>query len=151
MPLKIKKFRNIDEANHVLTGGIVGGELKGGGVDDLVGKTITFSAPAGSKTFTSSSTQHVGRLSFADIKTQLEAAVTNLVVLMIDRKIAFRHATPGTAVALAAVDETGRVPLGLPNNKALAGVVYAGPAGVAPKVSLMQPQNDTVFVLTEEA
>lgn len=149
MPLKIKKFRNLDEANHLLNGGIIGGELKNGGVDDLVGKAITFTSPAGTKTFTSSTTQYTGRLSFADIKTQLEAAIANLRVVMIDRRIAFRHAS-GTAVTLGAVNEGARALLGLPNNVAISGTTYNGPGGTNPKVSLMQPQGDTVFVLTEE-
>lgn len=151
MPLKIKKFRNVDEANHMLNGGLIGGDMKTGGIDDLVGKTITFTSPVGTKTFTASTTQHTGRLSFADIKAQLEGAMATLRVVLIAGRIAFRHATPGTVVSLGAVNESGRVPLGLPNNEAISGVVYAGPAGAAPKVSLMQPAGDTVFVLTEEA
>lgn len=150
MPLKIKKFRNIDEANHLLNGGVIGADLKSGGIDDLVGKVITFTAPAGTKTFTQG-TKYPGRLTFDEIKTQLEAAITNLRVVMIDRKIAFRHATAATAVTLAAAGgDTARPLLGVPLG-AVAGVVYAGPAGSAPKVSSMQPgAGDTVFVLTEE-
>ncbi len=149
MALKIRKFRSIEEANHILNGGIVGGELKSGGVDELVGKIITFTSPAGTKTFTQGS-KYQGRLSFDEIKTQLEGAIANLRVVLIDRKIAFRHAS-GTAVTMAAAaGDTARPFLGLALT-AHSGVTYAGPSGAAPKVSLMQPAGETVFVLTEEA
>lgn len=148
MPLKIRKFRNIDEANHLLNGGIIGADLKTGGIDELVGKLITFTSPAGSKTFTQG-TKYPGRLTFDEIKAQLEAAIANLRVVMIDRKIAFRHAS-GTAVTMAAAaGDTARPLLGFPLT-AVTGVTYAGPGGANPKVSLMQPAGDTVFVLTEE-
>ncbi len=148
MPLKFKKFRNIDEANHVLTGGIVGGPVGDGGIDQIVGKKLTFTAPAGTVTFTQG-TKYQGRLTFAEIKAQAEAAIANLRVVLIDRKIAFRHAS-GTAVTLAAVsDDHARPPLGLPLT-AVAGVVYAGPGGANPKVVQFSPQGDTIHVLTEE-
>ena len=148
MALKILKFRNIEEANHMLGGGILGGEVSAAGVADLVGKTITFTAPAGTKTFTQPSGTYQGLLTFKDIKAQLEAAITNLVVLQINNKIAFKHAS-GTAVTMGATTETGRAPLGLPNGKAVTGVVYAGPGGASPKVDQIYVQNDTVYCLTE--
>lgn len=145
--LKFRKYRNIETANLLLNGALEGGAV-GPGVDNIVGKTITFTAPAGTKTFTQG-TQYQGRLTFAEIKSQLEGAIANLRVLQLDGKIVFRHAS-GTAVTLAAVNESGRVPLGLPNNEALAGVVYAPSSGVAPRVMQFQPQGDTIYVLTEE-
>jgi hypothetical protein len=147
--LKLIKFRDIEEANHVLAGGILGGECPAAGIPELVGKTITFSAPAGTKTFTQPSDSYQGMLRFKDIKAQLEAAITNLQVRLIKGRLAFRHATPATAVALTAVNETGRAPLGLPNNEAVSGTAYAGPGGSSPKVDQFYVQNDTVYVLTE--
>lgn len=148
MALKIRKFRNIEEANLVLNGAVYGGRVDSG-VDQLVGKTITFTAPAGTKTFTQGG-QYAGRLSFAEIKSQLEGAIANLRVHNIGGFIVFAH-TSGTAVSLGAVNETGRAPLGLPNNKAVSGTVYAGPAGAAPKVSQVVPSTgDAVICLTEE-
>ncbi len=148
MALKILKFRNIEEANHVLSGGVMGGEIAAAGVADLVGKTITFTAPAGTKTFTQPAGNYQGLLLFKDIKSQLEGAVANLVVVLINGKIGFRHAS-GTAVTMAAVTETGRAPLGLPNNKAVTGVVYAGPGGAPPKVDQFYAQGDTIYCLVE--
>lgn len=148
MALKVLKFRNIEEANHMLGGGIMGGELPAAGVPNLVGTTITFSAPAGTKTFTQPSGNYQGLMLFKDIKTQLEAAIANLQVRLINGKICFRHAS-GTVVTMAAVNETGRAPLGLPNNEAVAGVVYAGPGGSSPKVDQFFVQGDTVYCLTE--
>ena len=147
--LKVLKFRNIEEANHVLGGGLMGGECPAGGIAELVGKTITFTAPAGNKTFTQPSGNYQGLLLFKDIKTQLEAAVAGLKVFLINGKLAFRNGTGGTAVTLGAVNETGRTPLGLPNNEAVAGVAYAGPAGSSPKVDQFYVQGDTIYALTE--
>lgn len=147
MPLKVLKFRNIEEANHMLNGGIMGGEIAANGVPELVGKTITFTAPAGAKTFTQPAGTYQGMLRFNDIKAQLET-IANLKVSLINGKIAFRHAS-NTAVTLAAVDEGARVPLGLANNKAIAGVAYAGPGGSSPKVDQFYVQDDTIYCLTE--
>ena len=146
--LKLLKFTNLEEANHLLNGGIIGANLKDGAIDDLVGKTITFTAPAGTKTFTQGS-KYPGRLSFDEIKSQLEAAVANLKVVMVNRRIAFRHAS-GTPVTLAAVPstDTARPLLGL-SNAAIAGVTYAGPGGASPKVDQFYVQNDTIYALTE--
>lgn len=146
--LKIRKFRNIETANLLLNGAIEGGAV-GGGVDQLVGKAITFTSPAGTKTFTQG-TQYQGRLSFAEIKSQLEAAIATLRVLQLDGKIVFKHATPGTVVSLGAVNEAARVLLGLPNNEAISGTVYAPPSGAAPRTLQFEPQGDTIYVLTEE-
>lgn len=148
MALKLKKFRNLEEANLLLNGALYGGKI-GGGVDDIVGKTLTFTAPAGTKTFTQG-TQYQGRLSFAEIKTQLETAIANLKVSNLDGIIVFSHAS-GTAVTLASADEPARLLLGLPNNEALSGKVYAGPSGVAPKVASFVPQGDTIYALCEES
>jgi hypothetical protein len=141
--LKIKKFRNIEEANLLLNGAVYGRAI-GPGVDQLVGTTIT-----GTKTFTQGG-QYQGRLTFAEIKTQLEAAIANLRVLNLDGRIVFKHATPGTAVTLGAAVEPARALLGLPNNEAVAGVVYNGPGGAAPKLDLFYVQGDTVYAVVEE-
>lgn len=145
--LKFRKFRNIETANLLLNGAVEGGAV-GAGVDNLVGLALTFTAPSGTKTFTQG-TQYQGRLSFAEIKTQLEAAITNLKVSSLDGKIIFRHAS-GTAVTLGAAVEPARVLLGLPNNEAIAGKVYAPSSGVAPRVMQFESQGDTLYVLTEE-
>lgn len=146
--LKFKKFRNIETANLLLNGALEGGSV-GGGVDNLVGKAITFTSPAGTKTFTQGG-QYQGRLSFAEIKSQLEAAMATLVVLQLDGKIIFKHATPGTVVSLGAVNEGARALLGLPNNEAISGKVYAPSSGAAPRVMQFQSQGDIIHVLVEE-
>jgi len=145
--LKFRKFRNIETANLLLNGALEGGNI-GPAVDDIVGTTITFTSPAGTKTFTQGA-QFQGRLTFAEIKTQLEAAIATLVVLQLDGKIIFKQ-TSGAAVTLAAVNETGRAKLGLPNNEALSGKVYAPSSGAAPRVMQFESQGDTLYVLTEE-
>ena len=148
--VKIKKFRSIEEANIMLNGGIVTGVEIVKGFDDLVGKTITFATPAGSKTFTQPSGSYQGRLTFKDLKTQLEAAVTNLVVVNLDGKLAFKHSA-GTAVSLAQASETGRAPLGFPNNEAISGKVFVAPSGTAPRYLDMVPgPGETIYISVEE-
>ena len=130
--MKIEKYGTLDEANLKIQGGITGGVPTSQPFVGLVGNTITFAAPAGACTFTQPTSAVVGQMAFKDVKAQLEAAVANLVVSSINDKLCFKHATAGSAVSLAALDEPARVALGLVNDEAIAGRCLGGPSAAAP-------------------
>lgn len=140
-----EKYRGIYEANFRVKGGIVTGAPTSSPFEGLVGKVITFSAPAGTCTFTQPVGGPLGQLTFAEVKAQLEAAIAGLIVETVNGHLGFRHAT--AAVALAAVDETGRAPLGFENNAAVSGVLLLSNA--SPKFLTFEFDNETVIVAYE--
>lgn len=147
--LVIEKFGTYSEANHMIRGGIVGGAKTAVPFEGLVGKTITFATPSGSKTFTQPSGTLPGQMLFKDVKAQLEAAIANLVVLSVDGKIAFRHATAGSSVSLSALDEPARSIFGLANQAAISGQCLNGPGGSVPKYVDMISENGSIFITVE--
>lgn len=150
MALKILKFRTIEEAEHMLGGGLIGVKNPSH-FSGLVGQTITFTAPAGSKTFTEVAGQPPDMLTFPQVKAQLET-IANLKVLLVNGHVAFKHAG-GLAVTLAAVDQPARAILGLNNpsgGAAISGQFVNPPGGSAPYVVSMCPDNHTIYVMIEE-
>lgn len=139
------KFSSILESNNWFRGGIAGG-ADPAGTFHLVGQTVTFSAPAGSCTFTQPTSTVQGLLSFTDVKSQLEAAIAGLKVDCAGRKLFFYQSSGAAAVALAAVNEGGRVPLGLPNNEAVIGTLAAAPGGSAPALVSVTPAEGAIYV-----
>jgi hypothetical protein len=123
MALKILKFRTMEEANYVLRGGLLGGVIPrvstGDGVmlgySGLIGAIITFTSPNDNHTFTQVAGEFPGTISFASVKSQLEAGVTGLAVDIVKGQIGFRHTSLGTNVSLGAVDQPARAILGLAN------------------------------------
>lgn len=145
----IQRFGTYTAANHSMRGGIVGGAATNSPFEDLVGKTITFTAPVGSKTFTQPAGTNRGQLRFADVKTQLEGAIADLEVVTIDNKIGFRRKTAGQVVSLGAVSEAARPILGLPDNEAVTGRFLNGPGGAAPKFIEHVTENGAVSIAIE--
>jgi hypothetical protein len=127
--MKIEKYGTLEEANLKIQGGITGGVLTSQPFVGLVGETITFATPAGSCTFTQPSGV-AGVLTFKDVKSQLEAAITNLLVSSVDNKLCFEHALDGSYVSLAAATpvEPARAVLGLGQGEAITGRCLNGPS-----------------------
>jgi len=131
MAFRVYQFDGLQEVEHFLNGGISGGRIPVEGVRKLVGKTITFTSPADSCTFTTGTGPDPDTLQFKDIKTQMEAQISGLkVVLFAQQTIGFILATPTAAAALGATAEDARAILGLPR----AGVVSG---------KLVLPSTDT--------
>ncbi len=128
------KFNTLVEANYWCRGGIFIGCNAKQLVKGLVGQTITFTAPSGSCTFTQPTNTPTGLMDFISIKTQLEAAVTGLKLDTLGDKSVLYQGAGTAAVTLAAVNEGGRVPLGLANNQAEAGVFLSAPGGTVPSL-----------------
>lgn len=145
---KILKFTTVEECNHMITGGLIGGKFVKG-VGGLVGKALTFTTPAGTCTFTQPTDAPPGFMLFGDVKTQLEAAIVNLKVSLVDDKIAFKHATPGTAVVIGNADEPAKAVLGFKNATTLSGTAYAGASGTAPKIVDFTVESSCVYLIAE--
>jgi hypothetical protein len=154
MALQILRFRTMEEANYVLRGGIIGGQLpqfrRAIGYLNLVGNTITFTTPAGSHEFTQVATEVVGTISFAAVKTQLEANITNLLVDAVDGKIGFRHATLGTNVNIASADEPTRIELGFANEDAHVGQFINADGVTAPFLVSFSADQEGISVTINE-
>ncbi len=150
MAIKIYKFATIDLAQHFLDGGIVGGEIyksfEGGqgGISGLVGKTLTFTAPAGAVVFAAG--VHGDRLLPLEIKAQIEAAVAGLTVVFFGGRIGFIDTDLSAAVQLSANDEIAKAILGFPKNKAVVGKVY-GAVAPAPYYMDSYAPNDGSHVI----
>lgn len=145
----IKKFATFPEANLVIQGGLITGVDVSKSFEGLVGKTITFTSPAGSCTFSQPSGKPLGQLSFQDLVSQLETAITNLDVVNINGRLAFRHKTAGSAVTLGSANEPARVILGFANNVAINGQCLNGPGGSAPKFLEHVTENGSISIATE--
>jgi hypothetical protein len=148
MPIKIRKFRDIVEAQAFLDGGISGGQPQFP-IYGLVGKAITLTAPNAAVTFVAGADPS-GSLTFKEIKTQAEAAISGLRVLLINGSLWFINSTLAAAVTMAAADEPARALLGFANNKAYTGRLYAAPGGSAPAFIQAYAANDgshTVYTL----
>ena len=127
MAMKVYKFGSLDELNHFLNGGVIGGTELANTLVPIVGKTVVFTNPAGSHTFVAGA--NPAGLSLPEVKTQLEAAVTGLRVVYFERHLAFIEASPATGIVVAS--GTALLDLGFDPN-GVTGLVYAGPFSGAP-------------------
>ena len=127
--LKLRKFPNLEEAEFFLTGGIIGGCKTVGGLPGLIGKTMTFTAPSLAVTFAAGADVQGGTLTFKEIKTQIEAVITGVVVRSFgpDGAIGLIESTPTNGVALTSSDEVAKRLLGFPQAAAATGKVYKTP------------------------
>ncbi len=130
MTTKIRKFRDIIEAEHYLNGGVVGGNAAV--VPGIVGKNLIVGATT--VTFTavgSGVTGDTTALFFKDIKSQIETAVAAVKVFLLDGKIAIIEKTP-TSGALVTKDGTANAILGFQNNSNIQGKIFAPPPSATP-------------------
>jgi len=146
---KLYKFRRIEEVTAFLNGGIVGGSVNraqgggtpgglGAGINDLVGKTLIFTAPSAvTVTFAmaasasgSGTNPDPYTLLFKDIKGQIEAAIpTVLVVLDPEQRLVLLEKTPASGVAVSAAG-TANTQLGFDADMATVGKFYK-PTGIS--------------------
>jgi hypothetical protein len=147
----INKYATTDEANFKIRGGIIGGTKVSQRFENLVGRTITFSNPAGACTFTQPTTTAMGQLRFADVKAQIEAvpALADVVVATVDNKLGFYRRTFGQNIGLAALDEPARLILGFANNTAIAGQCLNASAGPNPRYLGFVSEFGAIYITTE--
>lgn len=147
--IRFLKYGSLEEANHMVAGGLVGAALPIPFVSGLVGQAITFTTPAGSHTFTQVSGEPSGMISYGAIKSQLEANITNLRVKLIGGKIAFSHATAGQVVVIANADQASKAVLGFDNATTISGQFLDEPGGSAPKALDFNVDSGAVYVMVE--
>ena len=147
--IKVLKFSSLAEANFMMNGGIVGTHLPPPFIPGVVGNTLTFTTPSGNKTFTQVAAEPAGMISFGSFKSQLEAAVTNLQVRLVDGKVAFSHATPGSAVVISNANEPIKSVLGFDNATSISGQFLNGPGGAAPKAHDMNVEDGKIYMMVE--
>lgn len=126
---KTNLFRTLQELDAFANGGIQGGP--GREKFDLDGKTLTFSTPADSVTFSGNS------LSIKEVNAQLQAAVPGLKAIVLCDYLWIVEITPTNGVAIASAvapgTEDARSILGFSKTAAYTGIVLDDPAGTAPK------------------
>lgn len=149
MAFRIYQFDGINEVNHFLQGGLTGGKIPVDGIRGLVGKTITFTTPAGSCTFVQGAGPDPDSLLFKDIKAQMEAAIAGLrLVLFAQQTIGFIQATPTAAVALPVTEQAARAMLGLPKSGIISGkFVLASTEAGTPRLDHVAGGPETQFIL----
>jgi len=149
---RIYKFSDITDAQYFLNGGLVGGNISRG-VPDLVGKVLTFTAPAFAVTFVAVSPAPPNRdpytLLLVDIKAQVEAADPGISVQQYDGKIVFVEKVPTTGVALSGNDEPAKALLGFNQSQPAVGKIYrpAGISGGPPNYTFAYSVNESTHVL----
>lgn len=125
---KTNHFRTLQELDAFANGGIQGG--LGREKFDLDGKTLTFSVPSDSVTFSGNG------LSIKDVNTQLQAAVPELKAVVLGDHLWIIEITPTHGVELPqdnSSTEPARAILGFSQKQKYTGVVLDDPAGTAPK------------------
>ena len=163
--IKINKFTTIDELQYFLAGGIFGSSAGvqprpggGPGIPNIVGKTLTFLAPAGTVTFVAGANPN-GFLTLKEIKAQLEAAIPTLVLrpTFEGGRLGIIQATPTTGVTLkgdGTVATNANVFLGFDSSNDTVGKVYgspyAGPAVVPYFIQSYSSNDNTHVVFTFE-
>ena len=149
---RIHKFSDINEMQAFLNGGIIGKDVSKG-VWGLVGQTITFTSPAFVVTFAAVSPAPAERdpyrLYLLDIKAQVEAANSNILVQQFAGRILFIEKTPTNGVALAGADEPAKAALGFDGNSPTVGKLYrpAGISGGPPNYTWAYSTSESTHVL----
>jgi hypothetical protein len=103
------KFADMQAAEIFLNGGLLGTGIQtlpqgAAGFTGLVGRTLTFTAPAGSCTFVAGAWDPAGvLLLFKEVKAQIEAALTPALikVTQVRGSIAFAHPTFASAIVIS--------------------------------------------------
>jgi hypothetical protein len=150
------KFHEIEEMDLFLNGGLVGavdvinGAEGNYGVYGLVGKTLKFIQPSATTVlFVASADPNnpdPNRLTYKDIKEQVEAAIGAVSVQQRMRKLVLIEATPTNGVT---IDKTGTANpfLGFDKNTDTVGTKYGSIGGTAPSLQNIQV-SDSVIVVT---
>ncbi len=142
MSIRVYRFETSTDAEHFLNGGISGGAeiVHAGRVLGLHNKTLIFTSPAGTVTF---SDPTGAGLSAGDIKSQIEAALATLKVTYHGYKIRIIRATPTAPVVLSNTGTANPI-FGFGSAVAATGVVFNPIGGAAPAIMTTEanPNSD---------
>jgi hypothetical protein len=154
--LVTRKFNHLEDLNIFLAGGLISGaDVVGGqegvyGIPGLIGLTLKFTQPAtATVTFIAGTGTDPSRLTYADLKAQIEGAVTGLSVQQLNRKLVFIESTPTNGVT---IDHTGTATklLGFDQNHDTVGKKYGPVSTTAPCLQSYSVDDHTHLVITYE-
>ena len=156
--IRTRQFVEIFEVDVFLGGGliggtnVVGGKATGGGtpgaygVYGLVGKTFKLSTPGPHTVTFVAGASTDGRLTFGEIKTQLETVATDVTISNFKGHLVIREKTPSAGVT---VDHTGTATalLGFDPTADAVGTLYGGMGSAAPSLQGAYSTNANVHVI----
>lgn len=146
MSLKTYKFSTVDEMNQFLAGTVCGGKDLGPVVYGLVGKTAKFTQPAAATCTFVEGAQGDGGLTLAEVKAQLEGAVSGLTVGWVGTKLTLNGGSTGVAFDVS----TGLNVLGFSNKDQGAVLAYNAPDGAPPRLIAAFGYGTQMAVVVEE-
>lgn len=128
---KTYKFRDLAEMEYFLNGGILSGKNPAAGYSGIVGKTLVFSQPSATTvTFTTTNSQvDPSALTFAEVRTQIQAALAAVKVKQKDGKLLLIEASPSNGVTVTSAGTANAI-LGFDKGNSTVGRVYKYPDGV---------------------
>lgn len=150
--IRVRKFSDIAELELFLQGGIIGSAQVPTLFYGLVGKTIVFAKPtAATVTFTTGSNKiDPSALTFAQVKAQLEAGVTGLLVRQVNGHMVLVESTPTVGKGVSITGGTGRAELGLTEGATITGKVYSSDGTTVPYFIHAYASNDNSHVLVTQ-
>jgi hypothetical protein len=160
MPLITRRFADLDTLNVFLRGGIIGGTdfrptatTQNSPVYGIAGKTLIFTTPAITVTFTTPGSGAQEGLTLKAILTQITAALGgNYIARAFQGRITI---IDKTAAAIVALNKTGtaNAMLGFDTALVTTGKIYAAPGNAAPSLAVFAPENlpgVSYVVITDE-
>lgn len=151
-----RKFREVEEVDLFLNGGLISGaDVIGGsegnyGINGLIGLTLKFKQPGIiTVTFvlsTDPKNPNPARLTYKDIKAQIESAIAPVSVRQFNRHLVLVETTPANGVT---IDHTGTATalLGFDANTDTVGIVYGPISASPPCLQGMYSTNDNMHVV----
>lgn len=155
--LKVRKFGSHNEVEFFLRGGLRSGALPSSGpvVDETIyglnGKTLVFTTPAATVTFSVTGGDQAG-LSLKDVIAQIQAALGGSYVVGVqNRSLIVTAVTPG--VIVLSKNGTANPILGFDTTTDTTTKKYAAPTDAAPRlisIDTFGPSESVLLVTTEE-
>jgi len=130
--LKILQFDTLQAVEHGINGGVIGGAIvvgPDGKILGLDGKTLIFTTPAGTVTFSDKSGQgHTP----AEVIAEIKAVHATLQPKFIKRQLWIIETTPTSGIVITGAGTANPI-FGF-GNVTVTGIVYNPPDGAAPRV-----------------
>lgn len=157
--IRTRKFREVEEVDIFLAGGLIAGaDIIGGvegnyGINGLIGLTLKFKQPSVTTvTFvlsTDPNNPNPARLTYKDIKAQVEVAVTGVSAQQLMRKLVLVEGTPANGITIDKTGTANRL-LGFDTHTDTVGTLYGPISVTAPCLQAYTYENDCHMVMTYE-
>ena len=152
MALRLRSFQNLPEIDLFIRGGIRGGRALVKAIYNLHGKTLIFTTPSVTVTFSDPTGEGLGP---ATVVAQIKAAAASLSPTLLDNCLSVEEVSPSAGVVLSKTG-TANTLLGFSydtSGVAATGVVLAAPGGTAPALVSIgrKATGDGYVVVVDEA